>query len=291
MKTPSMIIVGCVATTLLGGCVGARKAELQREIQALETRVDGARQRIVNETGDIGSSEAGMDMRMRYRPVAAWVDAFNARPAAERTLTYRQTSNGKIAKDDWDCGIFGSGGWYVEFNSSTATDVDLRVDQIALETVDNRLALAVPLDFKLRSKLHGHFDPCVGGGKGWRPRFGADKDWTTRFALEFSPIHDGKLPYVLKLESPNKLWVTVDVHLGDIGTLGIPITATDLVRTLAAGEISLLADQGGAIGPLPDGSTRTYRITTSNPQFRTTPGGIVLSTDIATEIAIPADGG
>lgn len=278
------LLASCLLFAILGGCVSPREAVLRAEIAQIKQRVEGNQARIEAKTQTIGAEQNDILTQLHYRPLVAWLNLLNARPAPDRTITYRQTSNGKIARADWDCGILGDGGYYVEFDTSTSTAADVALRNLVLVSTPGTLSLRIPLDTSIRSKLHGHLDPCLGGGKGWRPRVKEDKSFDAVFRLVFLPVADGKVPYIIELTSPQDLSVTAEVDLGDIGTLGIPFQMRNVAGEIGRGELSLLFDQEGTLGPLPDGTSRTYRVRTLSPSFSTDTAGLEFKSKVQIEI-------
>lgn len=272
------------STLLIAGC--ARNTELRAEIAALQGEVKVLESAIVETTPDAGAQTQGMHTRVAYRPVLAWADRFNARPAAERTIRFRQTArHGRLKKDDWDCGWFGDGGWYVELNSGTATRGDVLIQRFELVPGQNQLTARVPLAIDLETRIHWHFDPCVGGGFGGNIFVDIPTERVNAVArVSFKPVKDGKLPYSIDLTSPNNISVTARFHIGAIGTLGVPFRIDNIARHLSDGEIGLVFENNGEFGPLPNGQVVRYKLVTSNPSFQTDQVGLRFGTDIATTI-------
>jgi hypothetical protein len=280
-------VIAAICAQLIAGCTTAKEQSLRSEISEISGRVEQAQARVEAQTPNIGSSVQGLETKISYAPITKWTQTFNARPAPERTVTFQQTSNAKVAKDDWDCGLFGSGGYYVEFDTSTSTRANLEIRSLTLQAAAGAITLTAPMAFEIKTKMHGHLDPCVGGGKGWRPRAETQKAWDTVLGLQFGSVVDGKVPYSLRLISPGELSITLQIDLGSIGTLGHPVKATGLARELMKGEFTLLFEREGTFGPLPDGQTRRYHLKTSNPTFSADGGGLSLGADVTAEI-LPA---
>lgn len=271
---------------LMTGCTASRERSLEAEIQTIRTRVTAVESEITQHTPQISAEQAGIRTRVAYRPVQAWIASVNTAPDADRRITFRQTSrHGRIERqkinNPWP---IPDGEWYVEIDNSTATKADLLIRRFELNADPTGLTLTTPLDFRVESRIHAHFDPGPGGGVGTNIFIDGDKRFDARFRLTFLPVIDGKLPYKLELIAPGSLKMTISAHLGGIGNYGHPFEMKNLARQLAEGTLDLLLDQSGELRPLPGGQGFTYRLRTSNPVFTPDGTGIVFASDVVAEV-------
>ncbi len=280
-----------LAGASLSACSSVQEKRLQAEIGEVETRVAAAEAQIDQHTSAIGSDQAGIRARSSYRPVVAWSQSLSAAPPEQRSVRFRQTStHGYITRrknnKPWP---IPDEEWYVEIDNSTATKSDLVIGRFDLEPAPNGLTLATPLDFRLESRIHAHWDPGPGGGIGTNIFIDGNKRSDALFRLVFLPIADGKLPYRIELVSPDSLKITITAHLGGIGNYGHPFELKNLARQLSEGTLNLLLEQAGELGPLPDGQVFTYRLRTGNPTFAADGAGIVIASDVTAEVFPPAN--
>ena len=270
-----------------GACADNRG--LRAEIAALRTNIGVLETSITANTVEPSARTDGLHSRIAYRPLIAWSDAFSARPPGQRTISFQQIRRrGQLAKDDWDCGIFGDGGWLVELNSDDASKGSVVIERLQLIPDATGISAKVPIAVKVETRLHWHFDPCIGGGFGGNVFVDTGTERiATAARLGVAPIVDGKLPYSIDVTAPSAINVTARVHLGPIGTLGIPFRIDNIARRIDSGEIGLLFDNSGEIGPLPGGGTARYRLATLNPSVILDSRSIQVSTAIDAKIERP----
>jgi len=281
-KTLSVMALGAA----LAGCTTGQEKSVAAEIGRIEGRVLEKEARIESATGELGAQQQDLLARAAYRPIQAWGRSLSAAPPAQRTFEFRQTSrHGQIESrrinNPW---WLPDGEWYVEIDNGTATKARLVLGSFDFQPAANGLTLRTPMDFHIESRIHAHFDPGPGGGIGTNIFIDGDKRFETLLRASFLPVRDGKIPYRLALVSPDSLKITISAHLGRIGNYGHPFEMKNLARTLAEGSLNMLFDAHGPLGPLPDGSTFTYQLTTSNPTLVTDEHGLAFSSDVRVDI-------
>lgn len=269
---------------LAGGC--ANNQALRAEIASLRSDVGNLETAIAEQTPGPSGRVEDLHSRVAYRPVIAWADNFSARPPAERTIRFQQIRrHGQLAKDDWDCGIFGDGGWLVELNSGDASRGYVLIERLGLVPDANGITAQVPLAAKLETRLHWHFDPCIGGGFGGNVFVDTGVERVGAVArVSVGAIANGKLPYAIDVTAPPEINVTARVHLGPIGTLGIPFKMKNIARHISDGEIGLLFASEGELGQLPGGQTARYRLATTKPSVILDAQSIQVSSSIEAHV-------
>ena len=283
MRRDSLLIASL--TLSLTACASTQETTLRHDIELIEGRIAKVEQSIEEKVGSIASDTNGIRTRVRFRPLVAWTEAYNARPGVEKTISFRQTGrNGRLAGDDYNCGLFGSGGWYVELNSSDATRADLLVNSFALYYGQNQLTLGAPLRLDAETRVHWHIDPCIGGGFGGNVYGDGDASGRAFFRLELLPMVGDELRYRVRLVDPSHINVRVRAHIGQLGTKEFTFDMGGMAHLLTEGTLTLLVDQGGQIGPLPNGLTFTYRVKTSNPAVGIDELGFHASSNLELEI-------
>lgn len=255
---------------------------LRRDIVALRSESDRLGQEIQTHTATVGARQDDLYAKVAYRPLIAWSEAISARPQAERRITFRQTSvQGYIERRRTNCPWpLGDAGWYVEINSGNPTRGSVDIERFRLIPERDGLSLETPLKVRLETRFHWHLDVCVGGGFGGNVFVDAQKSFDARARLQFLPVADGMLPYTVDLTAPDSLGITAEVHLGALGTMGIPFRVDNMARRLAEGELPLAYASTGQIGPLPSGQSFTYQLSLGNTTF--TPGleGVEVASDV-----------
>jgi hypothetical protein len=218
--------------------------------------------------------------------LVAWTNSYNARPPAQKTISFRQTARyGQIASWDDDCWQGGERAWYVEIDSSTATKADLLINNLRLYHAPGQVTLRAGLDLDADSIIHWHIDPtCWGGGVGDRERLSADARGPIYFRLALLPMQGDDLPYRISAVSPTSIKGDVTVDLGFFGKKSFPFKWNAVAETLSQGTLSLLVDQDGEVGPLPNGQTYTYRLRTVNPQAGIQDAALRVTSDLVIEI-------
>ena len=280
MRPTNPLILFVILTA--GGCQSAQEKTLRHHIDVIGQRVAVVEQAIEAKTPAISSATHGIATQVRFRPLLAWTERYNQRPPGEKTIRFRQTRrHGQIAEWSRDCWLAGSRSWYVEIDSSTATKADLLINNLNLYYEANAITLGAGFALDAETRLHWHIDAtCIGGGFGDRENVDADARGPAYFRLALLPMNGDDLPYRISLAPPTAIEGSVRVDLGVFGVKRFPFKFNAAGEVLSEGTLSLLVDQSGELGPLPNGQAFTYRVRTSNPVARIDGAGLGLTADL-----------
>jgi hypothetical protein len=260
----------------------ARLAELRREITAQTARLDPL---------VLPWLEArDLSLDLSAEPILSLLRSLNDLPASARTTHAAITDHsGQLAGDDWDCWIFGDGGWFVEFaDPGLRAVLDLPLSNVRAVWVPGR---GPRLDIDLAAeatigRLRLLIDPCLGGG--FFIRFGPAScraGATLTATATLGPLHNGGISYQLRASASN---VRTQCVL-NIGVLPDPRFSLDRAMPSAElrldGVVDLPLEQSGAVTvPLPSGpAEKRYRLRLAEPQAGPTDRGIAVATDIVLE--------
>jgi hypothetical protein len=258
-----------MALLALPGCAGMQAKQLRADIDALNAEIAAREVAIESTTGDLGTTTDGVRAQAAYRPIILWGARLSERPADQRTVSFRSTSkSGYLFRDRKGCGWLPRGELYAELYSDQ-TKARVTVDRFTFQPVASGLEMVSPLSLHAEARVHIHIKPpCLpGGGAGTNIFVDADKTTTARLALRFGPAAADRLPYELVVIDPASLPVTLQFHLGWLGTVGFPIEMKDLARKVTDGSVDLLMQKEGVLGPLPNGQSYAYTLKTTNPNF------------------------
>ena len=222
----AVLAVAFAVNSFAIGCDAECLQQLKAEIAALDADVTAKSADIVRHNVD----------------AAVWLDKWALEFAlAEINATNRKFHfgstrvSGKIASDDWDCGIFGDGGWYIEPRGNGAADAWMELGRFGYGwDAGNGERFAVDAGLAAKVDLRYHFDPCIGGGFGWagvaagvtvppptlKGLIGISTDTSAKFAIDISgtsPKKIGVLMVVVGLPIPVWYW---RFDSGVVGTLG-----------------------------------------------------------------------
>ncbi|MFD1613432.1 hypothetical protein ACFSCW_16650 [Sphingomonas tabacisoli] len=278
VRTAALVLV----LPCLAGCATLEKRALRADIAALERRIAANEASIEQSTGDLATNAQGARLRAAYRPIIGWGALLSARPADQKTVRFQSTSStGYLYRDTKGCWPLPKGEWYAELMSDT-TKARVVVNRFDFLPVAGGLNMNSPLDLALETRVHWHIKPPCAPGGGFGGNIFVDGHETKPAVLgvRFLPVAEDKLPYELVVVSPPSLSITLQIHLGQFPTLGVPMEMKNLAKTISSGQIGLLFAKQGTFGPLPDGKIYKFELKTANPSFATDLQGLQLGTNI-----------
>jgi hypothetical protein len=231
MKNLHLSVIGVLLAAMAcdasaATCDDACLKKLQAEIATLDADVDAKSAEIVR---------PGVD-------AAAWLDKWAIEfvlgeiNATDRKFRFRSTrSSGRIAGDDWDCGWFGDGGWYIEPRGGGAARAGMNLGRFGYgwdaghgERFSVDAALAAEVDVRY------HFDPCIGGGFGWngfvagvtlppptlKGLIGVSTDASGKYAIDISGTSPKKIGVLMVAAGSPVPFFYWRFDSGVVGTLG-----------------------------------------------------------------------
>ncbi|UWQ31627.1 hypothetical protein K3555_13595 [Leisingera sp. M527] len=259
------------------------------EIKALEAELTSLNAELKPLATPILQPGTDLSVWLASKIITDEFDRFNSRPASQRTARFRSDRiSGRFAEDNWDCGWFGRGGWYVAPRDPRGHWVNAQVRRISYSWNDaTGLRFRIPVFANAGTKVKYHFDPCLGGGVGWNGAGIGDARGT--IVGSFQIIQASKDSVRLRLSIENNPRLNIRLI---IAGLPIPVfaffrtDAIDLAGPLFDTSLSPIVAERGEI-ELPDGSsskTVPYEIVVSGTQVELTEGGYEVEFDVALEV-------
>ncbi|HHQ2714190.1 TPA: hypothetical protein ACSPMB_000018 [Pseudomonas aeruginosa] len=239
----------------------------------------------------------GRDVRV-FASLSPLVDAMSElanRPAGERTLLMRSYRNGEF----WRNGGTWCGSYVQLDHSDSMKATAVLSDMKGSVAQDGSLLLAsrakidgkVQLKFQFKGKrvdlLIGNACP-PGGGIGSSIGVDFEKTIDLKLAVGFKQAPDGRsLSYSAAFTNPDKVSVTAEIGLGDIGKIGHPMSFDIPKSPIASGTFPLLIANEGTF-KLPAGAGERSYIFALNPvSFTSTQQGIEASWKSAVQFKGP----
>ena len=219
--------------------------------------------------------------------------SFNALTDAQRTVHFRTASEeGQLYRTGG--GGLGCGG-YAELVGHNSASADVKMGALASAFSPNAIALSGDLAFSFSAQVTGHVngpagphatfdlkcikifgkDVCtnvpgvaiscdspVGGGVGLS-NFGISGNRTERVTAQVSVTSDAAswLHYIVQVTSPSQVPITIEVGLGQLGTLGLPFTFSIPNLTIASGAAPpLFSSHGRLEANMPLSLNRQYDV-------------------------------
>lgn len=267
------------AAVLLGGC--STHGQLRKEIAEIQGRVQVMEDELAGTTAGIGGTTQSVRSAVSYRPLVAWGEAFSARPAAERTIAFRQTASGgdihKVShRCRWNFQRAGERAWIHEQGS---TRIDALIERLVVEPTDTGLLVRAPMKVDGRTQVAGNYrPPCQGGSAGANVGVTGEARPETVLRLSFAELPGNRVGYRFALVSPERIGLEMRAHLGYF-RIGWTMPLENLAMDLAQGEFDLMFEHQGAIR-MPDGTLVPYRLKTGQPRIETGISGISYVTDV-----------
>lgn len=267
----------------VSGC--ATHDGLRREIAVLEQRLGETEAGVETATAPIGAPGKAVTVRLGYRPIINWANAFSQRPVAQRTISFQQTSRGgDLYSVDHKCKLDWSG-WHRRdgkrawVHEARSTKIDLEIRRLTAVPQSNGLRIDAPMAIDGKTQVGANYRaaclPSVGGNIGVT----AEATPEAVFALRLNSGDGGRVKYDMALVSPSSIGLEMRANF-DWFRVGFTIPVKNLAQTLGSGEFDMLLGQDGEI-VLPDGTRRAYRIATVAPEFSTDQAGLRLASDIS----------
>ena len=255
------------------------RAGLAEDIAAQEARLQQLRQAMVPVVAPLLVNDAQARVFLSLTPVANALAGLNSLPAASRTIVVQSTGrNGHFWSDgDW-CHS------YVELDASDSLRARAELSQLkASFREDGGIELGthaavrgkVQVKFQFKGKRvrvwpFGNVCP-PGGGVGTSIGVEFAKDLDLGLLLSFARSADGQaLAYSARFIRPAEVNVTAQIGLGQVGTIGHPMSFALPGAPIASGTVPLLLGRQGSLRLPGVAQPRTYAFQLTPTAFSTT---------------------
>ena len=280
------LVAGGLCVFALSAC--ASTSGLEQEIATIDARVTDVEKQITAGTSAIGGPGKDVRAQISYRPLISWANAFSARPADQSTIRFRQTARGgDLYNEAHECKLDWSG-WHKHdgkrawIDEATSTKVDLEVGSFAITPTNSGLDLATKLVIDGKTQVAANYRPACLPSVGGNIGVTAKAQPSALMQVQVGPGPNGSPHYRLAVVSPNSVGLEMRADFNWF-KIGWTIPFNGIARELASGDIDLMLAKEGTI-LLPDGQTKTYRVSTVDPSVATSTNGLSFQSDLQLEI-------